>query len=407
MHAQKRLALNPGDVFRIVAVAVAIAWIGILALAFVQHRWILDANSSPLVDDFLEVWVAGKFVLKGAAAAPYDWKIHHLAQAAAVGHPFSGYLGWLYPPVFLLAAAALALLPYGWAFVLWVGGTCALYVPVIGRIARTGWAAVVALASPAALATLFAGQNGFLSGALIGGTLLFLETQPIAAGIFLGLLTYKPQLGILFPFILLSDRRWKCLASACVTATLCVLIPYVLFGLGPYAAFVRFLPMTESTVLASGLAGWNKLQTVYGLVKSIGGSNPLAWELQAAAALVAACAISWIWRMRQISYALKAAALSAGVLAATPYLYPYDLPILAVPLAFLFRDRAFDRIEWAAFAGLALVLFSYFAVVLPVGPVLLLITAGMIVRRVKQIRPTLVRYASSAAVPSNQSSQYT
>ncbi|HEX3943396.1 MAG TPA: glycosyltransferase family 87 protein [Rhizomicrobium sp.] len=377
-------SLNERLVFRSITLAFIAVWIGTVALEAVRHQWIVDNRGRPLPTDFLEVWVAGKFALQGAVAAPYDWKLHHAAQIAVMGHPFSGYLGWLYPPIFLLVAAVLALLPYSWAFVLWVAGTCALYAPVIGRIARTGWAAILALASPAALGTVLAGQNGFLSGALIGATLLFLETRPLVAGLFLGLLTYKPQLGLLFPFVLLVGRQWKCLASASVTAALCILIPYLLFGAAPFAALLHFLPQTNSTVLASGRAGWNKLQTVYGLVKSIGGSNVLAWQLQAASAFAAACAIAWLWRTRHASFALKAAALSAGILAATPYLYLYDLPILAVSLAFLFRDRAFDRLEWIGIASVALALLSYLVVMLPVGPLLLLIIAAMIVRRVHE-----------------------
>ena len=53
-----------------------------------------------------------------------------------------------------------------------------------------------------------AGQNGFLTAALIGGALGLLERRPALAGICLGLLTYKPQFGLLFPFVLIADRRW-------------------------------------------------------------------------------------------------------------------------------------------------------------------------------------------------------
>ena len=43
------------------------------------------------------------------------------------------------------------------------------------------------------------GQNGFLTAALIGGTLYLIPIRPVLAGICLGLLTYKPQYGLLFP----------------------------------------------------------------------------------------------------------------------------------------------------------------------------------------------------------------
>jgi hypothetical protein len=43
-----------------------------------------------------------------------------------------------------------------------------------------------------------------------------------------------------------------------------------------------------------------------------------------------------LWRSPS-SYEIRAAALAIGVLLATPYLYMYDLVVLAVPLAFLCR----------------------------------------------------------------------
>ena len=43
-----------------------------------------------------------------------------------------------------------------------------------------------------------------------------------------------------------------------------------------------------------------------------------------------------MWRSR-ISYSLKAAALATGTLLITPYLFMYDMMVLAIPVAFLVR----------------------------------------------------------------------
>ena len=43
-----------------------------------------------------------------------------------------------------------------------------------------------------------------------------------------------------------------------------------------------------------------------------------------------------MWRSR-ISYSLKAAALAIGTLLITPYLFMYDMMVLAIPVAFLVR----------------------------------------------------------------------
>ena len=50
------------------------------------------------------------------------------------------------------------------------------------------------------------------------GALALRRTRPVTAGILLGCLTFKPQLGILFPFLLLFERNWTMIASAALTA---------------------------------------------------------------------------------------------------------------------------------------------------------------------------------------------
>lgn len=55
------------------------------------------------------------------------WPLHKAAEVRALGHDFSDYYGWHYPPPFLFVAAALALLPYLTAAVLWLVATLAAY----------------------------------------------------------------------------------------------------------------------------------------------------------------------------------------------------------------------------------------------------------------------------------------
>ena len=155
---------------------------------------------------------AGRLALDGNAAAAYDWPVHKAAEVRAVGHDFENYYGWHYPPPFLFVAAVLATLPYLAAAIGWLVATLAAYVAAMrGILGQTG--IFVALGFPAAIWNVTAGQNGFLTAALIGGTLGLLERRPVLAGICLGLLTYKPQFGLLFPIVLIADRRWATVAA--------------------------------------------------------------------------------------------------------------------------------------------------------------------------------------------------
>jgi hypothetical protein len=106
--------------------------------------------------------------------------------------------------------------------------------------------------------------------------------------------------------------------------------------------------------------------------------------VQGALALATTIAIAALWRSRT-RYEIKAAALGAGAMLATPYLYTYDLVVLAVPLAFLFRlgrARGFLAHELAGI-GLACLLILIFPFVkAPVGFAAVLVVAALIARRV-------------------------
>jgi arabinofuranan 3-O-arabinosyltransferase len=359
---------------------VVFAYVAALAMMFANHAWIMDAKGGPLVTDFLEVWVAGLSVLAGHPAAPYDWRLHHAAQVAAAGHPFPGFLGWHYPPPFLFVAGALAALPYAQAFVVWICGTGTLYAAAIWKIAQRYEAALIALAMPAALGNAMVGQNGFLTAALIGAALLTLETKPRLSGMFMGLLTYKPQFGVLLPLVLLVDRNGRAFASAALTTIVLIALSWLAFGTEPFVAFFRYLPATATAILGHGTAGFAKLQSMYGLARWLGAGEAAAWLAHGVATLAAACGIVWIWR-RDVPFALKAAAVAAATLIATPYLYMYDFPLLALPFAFLFRASALDRLEIGVVIATACIMLVFGWVAAPIGPLLAFFVAALIVRR--------------------------
>lgn len=363
-----------------IAFAVAVGYAVALALMLLQHHWVLDANGKPALTDFVEVWVAGRSALAGAAAATYDIQAHHAAQVAGVGHSFRGYLLWNYPPLFLIVAMFLACLPYAVAFVGWVAATVVAYALAIGVIAKRPDAAFVACAAPFALANAVVGQTGFLTAALMGGTLVCVDRRPILAGVFLGLLTYKPQFGILFPIILAVAGYWRVLASALLTTLLAWGVAWLSLGTAVYGAFFRSLPIASHFLLTDQGEDWRKMQSVYTIARLCGAGDTLAWISQGL--MIALCLGTMIWLWRQsISTALKAAGLPLAAMLATPYLHMYDFPVLAVALAFLYRDRAFDRVEWIATFAAFLMFLAYVIREATIGPVIELLVMGLVLRR--------------------------
>jgi arabinofuranan 3-O-arabinosyltransferase len=363
----------------------------VLGGTFLQGHFLTDPRGRPIANDFVNVYAAGRLARDGNAGAAYDWTAHRTAEVRAVGYDFDGYYGWHYPPPAFFFAAALAALPYLVAAIVWLVTTLAAYVVAIGGIlGRSG--ILFALGFPAALWNITAGQNGFLTAALIGGTLGLLQRRPALAGICLGLLTYKPQFGLLFPFVLIADRQWRTIASAAITAITLAVLSWLVFGSASWAAFVHWAPLSSHALIDEGALDWYRVQSVFALARGHGGSEALAWTVQAVVSLTLAVGLVWLWRSR-VAFEFKAAALASGALLATPYLFMYDLVVLAVAVAFLLRlalTRDFlSRMEIAALAVAGALILIYPYVKTHVGLAAVIIVMAVVVGRTRAefIRP--------------------
>src|ERR1700743_934262 len=222
--------------------------------AWVQGMWIWEASGLGIPTDFVNVWAAGRLVLEGHPALAYDWDIQRNIELALLGQDFPGYFAWHYPPPFLFVASALAMLPYSVAFIGWMVASFIPYLAVMrGIIGRPfGW--MFAAAFPFVFNNTLVGQNGFLTAALIGGTLYLLPVRPILAGSCLGFLTYKPQYGLLFPRVLIASGQWRAFVSAGVTAVALALVSWLAFGTESWLAFVHLVARFFEGFLTAGKA---------------------------------------------------------------------------------------------------------------------------------------------------------
>jgi arabinofuranan 3-O-arabinosyltransferase len=363
----------------LVCFALLVLNVAYLAAAWAQGSWVIGADGSKIFNDFVTIWAAGKMALAGHAAQAYDWSQLKPVDESIVG-PVSGYLVWPYPPTFLLAAAALALLPYVTAFFVWVFGTFIVYLAIIRAIIGDRVGYFLAAGFPAVIANALVGQTAFLSAALIGGALVFMDTQPIWAGLLLGLLTYKPHLGLLFPIALAVSGRWRVFFTAGIVAALLAAVSWAVFGSESWVAFASGI---SHSLVSDGSADWGKMQTVSGLVRALGGGDTLAWSVQIGVTVIAAAAIAVVWRS-SVAYEIKAAALGVAALLAAPHLLTYDLVILAVPLAFLFRlgrAHGFQQYELAGMGLACLLIFVFPFVEAPVGLAAVVVTAALVANR--------------------------
>jgi hypothetical protein len=345
--------------------------------------WIWEASGLGVPTDFVNVWAAGKLALEGHPALAYDWDIQKQVELALLGQDFPGYFAWHYPPAFLFVASLLAMLPYSAAFIGWMAASLIPYLAVIRAIVGRPFGWMLAVAFPMVFSNTLVGQNGFLTAALIGGTLYLMPIRPVLAGICLGLLSYKPQYGLLFPIVLIAASQWRVFVSAGATAVVLALVSWLAFGTETWQAFFHWMPMFSQAFLTEGKATWWKLQSIFSLVRYFGGTEPLGWAFQWGLTAAVATVLVLMWRSR-VPYTLKAAALAVGTLLTTPYLFMYDMMVLAIPIAFLVRiglKSGFHPYELPALAcGLALFLTFTFTGQ-PVGFAINLIVAVLILRR--------------------------
>lgn len=330
------------------------------------------------------MWLAGREALNGQAAAAYDAQRFAGIETAFVG-PHAGHYPWPYPPTFFLPAALVALLPYAWAFLAWQAATLAACLAAGYRILRDHLTLLVILGSPLTALNAYVGQNGFLTAALMGGGLAFLEGSPVVAGICFGCLFYKSQFLVMFPLLFALAGYWRALVATIATGAVLAIASVLAFGIEPWLVFPAALMQRAETALVVQALPWGKLQSVYGLARALGLDAIAAGVVHAVIAVAVAALACAIWR-RPASFDLKAASAAAAALIVTPYLFAYDMAAIVIPGAFLVKDlveRGSGPCEHAAVFGLFCGLFAMFAGagIVPLGPIVNLLLFSLIAWR--------------------------
>lgn len=370
----------------------AALYAGLLLYNYQAGSWLLNVGGVPIYVDFTMCWVAASQALHGTVTALYVPAEFAKLQDAVVGTGHGVASIWAYPPIFLLILGPLALLPYCAAFLIWDVATLLGYTVTIGLIVRRSPAVALALALPFTARNIALGQNGLLAASLLGAGLLLLERRPALAGMFIGLLSFKPQLGVLFPVALVASRNWRAFASAAATIALLAGGSIATFGTSVWIEFPPALLKYSTAVLLGDsdkisvfgniTSDWGQLQTIYGLVRDLYGSGGLAWLAQGLTTIAVSMIVWYVWRC-PVRYALKAVTLSVAVLLATPYAYNYDFAATGIAVAFLARDqiccgllRSEQTVTIALFAASLMMVFA--SGIVPLGPfitIMLLVTA--------------------------------
>lgn len=318
--------------------------------------------------DFLAFYTAGDMTLQGRAVDAYDFAAFDAALQSRVENDHLGMM-WQYPPLMFFVAGLLALMPYKISFWVWMTATSAAFAWALNRIVRTvqpDWAdrrvtLLLILASPISVSIMTNGQISLLTAALLMLAVFRPRRDWWVAGLAAGLLTVKPQLGLLIPLAYLVAGAWRAFAVAAVTGLALHLLSVLVFGPESLSAFLAAVARLQADVAGSGVhTPPVSMTTVFGQLR--------LWDIPAgvalpvhyvAAVLVIAVVVSLWWRRHaeadQAVY--LAALLSSGAILVTPYAYAYEMTALAIAAIWMaFQPGRYRQLSTVILAGFWLAL---------------------------------------------------
>jgi hypothetical protein len=338
--------MGPAHRWRNLAVAAGLA----AALPFAAwdlYSWVEAYVSDHFHNDFTFYLAAARIGISHGWASIYDLSLQQ-AELDAMGSRIhiAELARYISPPPVAWLATPLTPLPYAvgywvWSTVLLLALAWTWYLAAPGRgrerivhlLAALGWLPVIY--------GLQLGQPGlFVALGVAGSYALLRAGRPFLAGLALGVLALKPQLGFLIPIALLVSGRYRAFAGAVAVLAFLASASAINVGLGGIAAY------QERLLFAAGVPA-NRELTLAAFI----GELTITRLIQLA---IAIWALALVYRLRKGPIEWTFAIAIAGGLLASPYLHLDDLAMLGLAAWLYFRiDR---KPPWAWVYALGLVI---------------------------------------------------
>ena len=352
--------------------------------------------------DFLHFYTLGSLALEHRGADLYD--VAAQSKLAAQRVPQAGTLFFvaLYGPEASLVFAPLAALPYGVALALWLivsasvyGWCCYAVWRKCSNLRRDGWLVVLlGLAYPALFHLMVWGQASALALACFTCAYLALRAdRKFLAGLAIGCLMIKPQLGLAVAFAFVAAVEWRVIAGAALSASANLLAGWAYYGTPVMRTYFAQLWRSPElmTQLEPRLYQTHSLRSLWAML--------LPWPEVAfwiyAASAVAVLYMAYLCWKSDASLSLRFSALLVATALVSPHLTVYDLVILA-PAFLLLSDWAEGK--WLHLPGFGWLL--YLTYLLPLaGPAARWTHLQLSVLAMTALLWVIYRNASSATVP--------
>lgn len=301
--------------------------------------------------DFKVFWAAAQLALSGNGLAAFDPEQLNALHATRT----EARMPWLYPPGYLLLIAPFGAFSFAHALIL----STALSLAAVAIALRPFLAGVtplwIALAfAPAYLPALMIGQNSlFWMAGLLAALAALRAERWVLAGVCIGCLTLKPQLGLMIPIALLAVGAWRTILAATVTAVLLAGLPTLVYGGGYWTQMAHGIA-DQGALMLQQIASVPLMVGPLSLFVALGIDPGLAVRLQWAVTAACAFAVFLLWRSDRIGFDAKAAGLLAAILLSSVYLWYYEAALMAGIALFLLRAGIFkaSALPLAAIAAL-------------------------------------------------------
>jgi alpha-1,2-mannosyltransferase len=319
---------------------------GLLILGWSLHIYVmavagyLDRDGRFKGTDYIYFYVMGSLFSEGRTDALYDADAHLAEGRRRITPDLKLYAEHSnYGPQVALVLAPLARLPYGWSLAVFLSLTAVCYAVSVWLVWRECDAlrghgrlvALLAVASPLFLTLFRYAQLSAVSLLIWSIALVALRRlRPLAAGLAIGCLAFKPQLGIVVGIVLLATRQWRVVAGAGIAAVAQLGIGWLAGGTDAMAAYFK--------VLWRLLLNPSLVQLYPSEVHSLRGFFQLLlpWPPVVALCSMIGLVVAVVVAVRSWSspapLTVRWALLVLLTVLASPHLVAYDLILLTVPL---------------------------------------------------------------------------
>ena len=312
--------------------------------------------------DFVNTWLGARLALSGDPGSHFGVDAYNALLAETFGPKYPLHI-WSYPPHLLLFTWPWGLMPYLSAYILHSILGLLLYLAVVSEGRRRVDHLLLLAVAPAVTINIWCGQNGFLITVLLVGGLIALDRRPILAGILFGILSVKPQLGLLLPLMLVITGRWRTIVAATATIVALCGVTSIVFGAKVWAAYVNDAMPVQTVVFLKEFEHYMvHMPTAFMNARIAGLSVSVATCVQAAVSVAAVLAVAWtFWRRRD--HDLSNALFVTATFLVTPYAFNYDMVAFGWVISKL-MDRT-DNHAWDW--GLMLAVWALPLLTVPIG----------------------------------------